>query len=64
MKQNHERTQTLKDMKTELIDSVDQETIQSLIDAITVQDVDLMQQVMDEESAFSLFGALKALFSK
>lgn len=63
MKQNEERTQTLKDLKLQLLNNVDQVTVQSLIDAIMVQDVDLMQQVMDEESAFSLFGALKALFN-
>ncbi|MFC1625092.1 hypothetical protein ACFL15_01835 [Patescibacteria group bacterium] len=63
MKQNEERTQTLKELKLQLWNSVDQDTVQSLIDAILVQDVALVQKIMDEESAFSLFGALKALFS-
>ena len=64
MKQNQERTQTLKDLKTQLWNDVDQGTVQSLLDAITAQDVALMQEIMDEESTFSLFGALKALFNK
>ena len=64
MKQNQARAQTLKDLKVGLIDSVDQEAVQALIDSLMVQDVALTKKILDEESAFSLFGALKALFSK
>lgn len=63
LKQNQERAQTLRDLKLQLLDSTDQDIVQALIDSLTAQDVALTQKVMDEQSAFSLLGALKALFS-